>query len=166
MAKKNKFKKFVSTATAVAVVSTSAVGVGTIAKKVHDKFTPSGKKITIQAEDTLYDLAEQYYGNGIYYKDVARKNKIDPDNLHPGDVVYFPGTVGDGVKLNTVQKYVVQHGDNLTTICEKLYKDGSLDTVKKFGKWNDIENLDHIREGQVLDVPLYEDLLEIQIIEK
>ncbi len=166
MAKKNKFKKFVSTATAVAVVSTSAVGVGTIAKKVHDKFTPSGKKITIQAEDTLYDLAEQYYGNGIYYKDVARANKIDPDNIHPGDVIVFPGTVGDGAELNTVQKYKVQPGDNLISICEKFYGDGSLETVKRLAKYNGVGDINVIKIDQELDIPLYEDLMEIQIKEK
>ena len=166
MAKKSKFKKIVSTATAVAVVGTSAIGVGTIAKKVHDKFSPRGREITVQAGDTLYDLSDQYYGNGIYYKDVARANKIDPNNIHPGDVIVFPGTVGDGVELNTVQKYKVQPGDNLISICEKFYGDGSLETVKRLAKYNGIGDINVIKIDQELDMPLYEDLIEIQIKEK
>ena len=55
------------------------------------------------------------------------------------------------VATEPVNHYILKHGDTLTSIAEKLYKDPSV--VKDIMKLNNISNGDYIKEGDKLIVP-------------
>ena len=167
MAKNSKFKKVVATAVTGAVIFGSGTAVGALVNRHNEDKHPKEKEYTVQAGDTLYDLSDRFYGSGVYYDEIADRNHIkNPDEIKEGDVVVLPAEVSEGVYLNTVQTYTVQPGDNLTTICEKFYNDSSYETVSKLANFNDIKNMDFINQGQTIHLPLYEDLLEVNIRSK
>lgn len=46
---------------------------------------------TVQKGDTLWAIAEKFYGNGEQYKKIANANGIDnPDTIYPNQVLYIP----------------------------------------------------------------------------
>lgn len=55
---------------------------------------PSAKQertYTVQAGDTLWDIATEFYGDGRQYPKIARANDIaDPDVIHIGAVLKIP----------------------------------------------------------------------------
>ena len=158
-----KFKKAIATGLTVTTVATSAVG-AVIAKHNHDTKGTNNNEYTIQSGDTLYDIADRYYGSGIYFKDIAEYNDIEnADQIKAGDKIKLPAKVGDNVKMleDTDKKYIVSKGDSLTTICDKFYKDGSISTAQKLANYNGIEDVNLIKVGQELKIPEYEDLLKI-----
>ena len=55
--------------------------------------TPEGKSYTIQKDDTLWKVAEQFYGKGHMWRLIADANKDvipNPDRPRPGTVVRIP----------------------------------------------------------------------------
>ncbi len=170
MAKNGKFKKVVATALTGAVVLGSGTAIGqAIIKRNNENKHPKDKEYTVQAGDTLYDISNRNYGTGIYYDEIAEYNGIeDEDHIMPGDVIKLPNIVTENGELQptTIQTYTVQPGDNLTTICKKIYNDDSYELVLRLAKYNGIENPDFIKQGQVLELPMYEELQEINVITK
>ena len=159
MAKKGKFKKVVATVGAGAMVFGAGAATTVVAQRVQDNKAPKEIVVTLQEGDNLYELSERYFGSGIYYEDIADYNGIkNPAQVRAGDVVRMPGKVSDGTKLNPVYNYEVQPGDTLTSICEKFYRDTSYEIICAFGKYNDIDNMDFIREGQIIRIPIREEL--------
>ena len=154
-----KFKKAVATGLAAAsLVTAGGVAAKQIDKKIHEK------GYTVQSGDTLYDIANKYYGDGMYYDKIANYNNIkNPDEIKVGDVIVLPGKVDDNVKIETVQTYTIAPGDNLISICEKFYNVYSYETAIRLAKYNDIENPDKIKAGQTIKIPEIEELLKINI---
>lgn len=170
MAKNNKFKKIVATAVTGAVVLGSGTAIGAaITKRNNENKNPKEKEYTVQSGDTLYDISNRYYGTGIYFDEIAEYNDIeDPSHIMPGDTIKLPNIVKENEELQptTIQTYTVQQGDNLTTICQRIYNDGSYEIVLKLAKYNGLDDPDYIKQGQVLELPMYEELQEINVITK
>ena len=52
---------------------------------------PSKKYHTVIKGDTLWAIAQKYYGNGNKYKDIAKANNIsNPDIIHVGQKLLIP----------------------------------------------------------------------------
>src|SRR5581483_2653268 len=52
---------------------------------------PADRTYTVQAGDTLWDIATRYYGDGRQYPKIARANNIaDPDVINIGVVLKIP----------------------------------------------------------------------------
>ncbi len=59
--------------------------------------TPSARRHTVQEGETLYGLAQRYYGDGDRFADLFRHNKdvlTTPDRLPPGTVLVIPELPG------------------------------------------------------------------------
>ena len=132
-------------------------------------------KATLENKNIKADrLIEEFYAargetNTEIDKKLAEYNGIeDEDHIMPGDVIRLPNIVTENGELQptTIQTYTVQPGDNLTTICKKIYNDDSYELVLRLAKYNGIENPDFIKQGQVLELPMYEELQEINVITK
>ena len=150
-----KFKKMI--ATGLAVTSVVTVG-GGVAKYHHDK---KDQEYTIESGDTLYDISTRHYGSNIYYDDIAEYNHIEnPDDIKAGDVIKLPNKIGDAVKT-TEQTYTIEIGDSLISICVKFYKDNSYETALRLAAYNNIEDANKIKAGDVITIPSYEEVLKI-----
>lgn len=127
---------------------------------------------TVVAGDRLYNLAEDYYGNGKYWRQIAEAN---PDLANPnilpvgfelklpprGDVVTTrpaPRTAAEVARAAATSRsgpleYVVERGDNLTRIAENTLDDPD--------RWRDIYELnrdklsspDRLLVGMKLKIP-------------
>lgn len=60
-------------------------------KKMGVTKTPSKRYHTVIKGDTLWAIAQKYYGNGNKYKDIAKSNNIsNPDIIHVGQKLLIP----------------------------------------------------------------------------
>lgn len=170
----NKFKKVVATGLAV----TSLVTAGTVVAKGHNKnnspsesprknvttVTTLGSKdndYTIKVGDTLYEIADRYYGDSEYYDEIAEYNNIeDANKIKAGDTIKLPNKLAPNVEYmgSVVKSYTISSGDSLISICEKFYNDNNYETALRLAKYNNIENPDLIKLGQTIEIPPYEGL--------
>lgn len=75
--------------------------------------TNFGTTYTVQTGDSLWGIAQKFYGNGNRYSEIASANDIaNPDLIYAGEVLKIPGNT------NTVT-YTVKAGDNLSTIAAR-----------------------------------------------
>lgn len=52
-----------------------------------------GEIYTVKSGDNLWNIAKRFYGDGIYYKNIAYSNQIkNPDQIYPGQILYMPQT--------------------------------------------------------------------------
>ncbi|MBL1075435.1 LysM peptidoglycan-binding domain-containing protein [Nocardia sp. 2] len=52
---------------------------------------PAAQTYTVEPGDTLWAIAERFYGDGNRYHDIANASGIDnPDNIQPGQVLTIP----------------------------------------------------------------------------
>ena len=148
----NKFKKIISTGLAVTTIATSA---GIAAKINHDAKEKRDTRYTIESGDTLTDISKKHYGTEIYYDEIAKYNNIDnPDMIKTGDTIKLPDLE------KQIETYTILPGDTMTGICEKFYKDGTIDTANRLARYNKIDDVNSIKSGQVLNIPTYDDLLK------
>ena len=181
--KKSKFKKAVISGVLAGTVLTSA---GLAVKQHQDNKKPNNNRQNIQTEnviqkvfnkqsndmeyivkpgDTLYDICEKYYGSGMFYNEVADYNNMEnASKIKAGDIIKLPKVVGENTHLdeNPIIEYRINSGDSLYSICEKYYKNTSNETIQRLANYNNIENINNIREGQIINVPEFEELLKVQ----
>lgn len=130
----------------------------TVEKKVPEK------TYVIQEGDDLWNIAEKFYGSGFNAYDISLANKInDPSQLTAGSKLIIPNvkpreaTVGEVSSAATSQvtytegKYVVQPGDSLSIISQKVY--GDLFSWPAILQANNLINADQIEVGMVLTIP-------------
>lgn len=122
-------------------------------------------KTYIVAEgDDLWNIAEKFYGSGFNAYDISVANKIsDSSNLEVGIKLIIPQvtprqpTVGDISAIASSQvtyvedKYIVQPGDSLSTISQKVY--GDIFAWPKIMNANNLLTPDAIEAGMVLVIP-------------
>ena len=89
---------------------------------------------TVKKNDTLWDIAEAYYGDGSLWERIFAANQVagasDPNAiLEPGLEITIPleeQTAAISERSYAGQKYIVQEDDTLWGIAEAYYGDGSL----------------------------------------
>jgi nucleoid-associated protein YgaU len=97
---------------------------------------------TIGVGETLFDLAEMYYGNGAMFPIVSAANHIPhPYLIYPGDSLLIPDLVNVG-------KHVVVSGETLEELAMRWYNDERCYPVISYA--NHLADTDDIEVGQVL----------------
>lgn len=125
----------------------------------------SGQKVYIVKKgDTLWKIAENLYGSGYNFVDVAKTNKLKNANrIEVGTKLVVPSvapkklTKGMVAKVSTSKvtitgdSYTVKRGDHLWKIAVGAYGDGY--AWVKIARTNKLRNPGIIRPGQVLKLP-------------
>ena len=115
--------------------------------------------------DDLWHVAEKFYGSGFNAYDVALFNKLDTaSGITPGQKLLIPevtpraptvGDIGDGAATSLVTytegQYVVQPGDSLSIIAQKVY--GDLFAWPRLLEANKLGSPDKIEVGMILVIP-------------
>jgi len=122
------------------------------------------KTYTIAEGDDLWNIAEKFYGSGFNAYDISVANKItDASLIETGQKIIIPQvtprqpTVGDISAMSTSQvtyvenKYVVQPGDSLSIIAQKVY--GDVFAWPRIMNANNLATPDSIEAGMVLIIP-------------
>ncbi len=122
------------------------------------------KTYVIQEGDDLWHIAEKFYGSGFNAYDISVANKItDSSSIGSGQKLIIPQvisrqpTLGDISATSTSQvtyienKYVVQPGDSLSIIAQKVY--GDLYAWTRIMNANNLTTPDSIEAGMVLIIP-------------
>ena len=122
------------------------------------------KTYVVAEGDDLWNIAEKFYGSGFNAYDISLVNKItDSSNISAGQKLIIPQvtprqpTVGDISALSTSQvtyvenKYVVQPGDSLSIIAQKVY--GDLYAWTRIMNANNLATPDSIEAGMILIIP-------------
>jgi putative chitinase len=130
----------------------------------QEKQSTQIKKHQIKEGETLWSIAENYYGSGFNIVDLAKANKINnPDLIETGQELIIPSvkpeypTTGLIAEAKTEKvtitgsKYTIQEGDHLWKIAFEAYGDGY--QWLKLAKTNNINNPDLIYAGNVLTIP-------------
>ena len=136
-------------------------------KTVKNKVVKSApvKTYVVAEGDDLWHLAEKFYGSGFNAYDISVANKLDPSSvIEPGQKIIIPfvtprtPTVGDilnGVSTSQVTytegKYIVQPGDSLSLIAQKVY--GDLYAWPRLLQANSLVSADQIEVGMILTIP-------------
>ena len=122
------------------------------------------KTYVVQEGDDLWHIAEKFYGSGFNAYDISVANKFDAGApLETGQKLIIPNvkrrepTVGEISASSTSRvtytegKYVVQPGDSLSIIAQKVY--GDLFAWPRILQANNLLNADQIEVGMVLTIP-------------
>lgn len=122
------------------------------------------KTYVVAEGDDLWNIAEKFYGSGFNAYDISIANKIsDSSNLEVGIKLVIPQvtprqpTVGEISAISSNQvtyvenKYIVQPGDSLSIIAQKVY--GDLSAWPKIMNANNLSTPDSIEAGMVLIIP-------------
>jgi nucleoid-associated protein YgaU len=122
------------------------------------------KTYVVAEGDDLWNIAEKFYGSGFNAYDIGRANKLsDSSNLEVGIKLVIPQvtprqpTVGEISSISSSQvtyvenKYVVQPGDSLSIIAQKVY--GDIFAWPKIMEVNGLLTPDSIEAGMILIIP-------------
>lgn len=122
------------------------------------------KTYIVTEGDDLWNIAEKFYGSGFNAYDISVANKIsDSSNLNVGLKLLIPQvtprqpTVGEitteaASQVTYVEnKYIVQPGDSLSIISQKVY--GDLFAWPKIMEANNLSTPDSIEAGMILIIP-------------
>lgn len=122
------------------------------------------KTYTVQENDDLWKISEKVYGSGFNGYDIATYNKIpDPYVLSTGQVLKIPAiipkqpTQGETSSTASSQvtftgsKYIIQPGDDLGIIAQKVY--GDPEAWMRIANANNLTDPNTIHEGNILIIP-------------
>lgn len=63
---------------------------------------------TVQAGDTLWDIAKKYMGDGLGYHTIVEENHLsNPDLIFPGDVLVIPIVHSTGNWLESIKNFIM-----------------------------------------------------------
>jgi len=119
-----------------------------------------GEKIhEIQEGESLWTIAEKYYGSGYNWVDIAKVNNlVDPNLLANGIKLIIPAvekkmaTVKEADSaIITGNQYTVVKGDSLWSIAVRAYGDGY--RWQELAKANNLKNPGLIHPGNVFTIP-------------
>jgi len=118
----------------------------------------------VKEGDTLWSIAESYFGSGFNAFDIASANKItNPDLINKDQEIIIPnvtpkqstkGVIAEAKTKKVViteSKYKVKTGDYLWKIALEAYGDGY--QWVKIAKTNNLSYPDIIHAGNVLTIP-------------
>lgn len=111
---------------------------------------------TIRSGDTLWKIANKFYGSGVYWQKIYDDNADilkSPDKIYAGQVITIYLNQGTSTVSGDGKTYVVKQGDTLWKIADMLYGKGR--------KWRAIYQANkelladpkRIYAGQVLTIP-------------
>lgn len=119
---------------------------------------------TVSNGETLWSIAEKYYGSGFNDLDIIQKNNIkNPSIIEPGQKITIPKvepktpTVAQVNRITvtdnkiTADKYTVVAGDDLWAIAVRSYGDGY--KYVEIAKVNKLQNPNLIHVGNTLIIP-------------
>jgi len=123
------------------------------------------KMYTVKEGDDLWHIAEKFYGSGYNAYDISLVNKLDASlPLEPGQRLIIPkvtpkeitaGEISSSAVSTTItnkeNKYIVQSGDSLSIIAQKIY--GDLNMWPRILSANNLISPDRIEVGMVLIIP-------------
>jgi len=123
------------------------------------KIVPEGLPMTykVQAQDSLWKIAEKYYTSGYNWVDIAKENKlVNPNRLLVGQELVLPKAevkkpVEKTAAAITGDQYIVVKGDSLWNIAVRAYQDGY--QWVKIASENKISNPDVINPGTSIIIP-------------
>jgi len=121
------------------------------------------KKYKVKAGDNLWKIAQQAYGSGYNWIDIASHNKlVNPNYIQAGQQINLPkvkirkgdvaqvGAADASEKAITKKDYTVQRGDYLWDIAVRACGDGF--AWSKIAKASKLENPDLIHKGNKLKI--------------
>lgn len=121
----------------------------------------------VERNDSLWKIAVKFYGQGDRWRTIYNDNKAvikNPGRLYAGQqllirlpsattAVQETAATSAAQAATTENTYIVQKGDMLWSIADRVYGDGKLWTVIYAANKDSIKNPERIRAGQVLDIP-------------
>ena len=130
---------------------------------------PRPTTYTIQAGDTFSAIAQKLYGDGARWTAIAKANPlVDPIRLKVGQVIKLPDLAAQdqeraeqfeqmrrevSVPSGEAQTVIVEPGDNLSTIAQRVY--GKASQWKQIYEANkdQLESPDELKVGMKLKIP-------------
>ena len=112
--------------------------------------TGSASTYTVNAGDTLWDIAQSQLGNGSRYKEIMTLNGLTSDIIQPGQVLKLPVGGASNAGSDTTKTYTVKTGDTLWDIAQTLLGNGA--RYKEIVSLNNLHS-SIIYPGQVLKIP-------------
>lgn len=122
------------------------------------------KTYIVQEGDDLWNIAEKFYGSGFNAYDIAVANKLpEASVLVAGQKIIIPhitprqltkgeiSAIATGEVTNVNNRYVVQPGDSLSIIAQKVY--GDLYAWPTILQANSLISADQIEVGMILIIP-------------
>lgn len=118
------------------------------------------KEYTVKTGDNLWMIAENYFGSGYNWVDIAKANElVNPNFLLADQKLKIPQaeaktptkTLASDSEPITEGKYTVQEGDNLWMVAVRAYGDGY--QWPKLAQENNLADANHIEPDQVLVIP-------------
>lgn len=113
---------------------------------------------TVQRGDTLWKIAEKFYGTGMYWRQIYEDNKnviSNPNRIYAGQelVIRVTTYISKGMdESGEAIYYIVEKGDTLSEIAKKIY--GKRRYWRKIYKANKIiSDPNHIYVGQRILIP-------------
>ncbi|MCJ7827740.1 LysM peptidoglycan-binding domain-containing protein [Patescibacteria group bacterium] len=128
----------------------------------NGQITPDGlpKTYQVKENDSLWKIAQNNYGSGYNWVDIANANNLaQPNDLEKGQqltlpkvavkqpVITQPTVTGESI---TSTEYTIQKGDSLWTIAVRAYGDGYRWT--QIAENNDLVNPNLIHPGNTLNL--------------
>ncbi len=107
---------------------------------------------TVQEGDTLFLIAEKFYGDGNLMDKIAQANKLkDINQIEKGQILMIPKIEAKREAESKTEIYIVQHGDTLSIIAQKFY--GDIYQWPKIAQANNLKNPELIEVGMKLVIP-------------
>lgn len=144
-------------------VATEKVGEVVVETKEDGKKYPTElpEKVTVEAGESLWTIAENQYGSGYNWVDIAKENNLSNANqLNVGQELKLPKVAVKMIEKEEVvasakpeititeDSYTVVKGDHLWGIAVRAYGDGY--KWVEIAKNNEIAHPNYIEVGQVL----------------
>lgn len=122
------------------------------------------EKVTVAAGDNLWKIAEQYYGSGYNWVEIAKANElrnasriaVGQELKLPKVAIIQPKAVEQVVAKTEMpqiegESYTVVKGDHLWSISVRAYGDGY--KWSEVAKFNELKTPNYIEVGQVIKLP-------------